>query len=176
MAGWLRKQTDVKAIEMRSAKRLWVSGVLCISLSGFATAGCGSAQRVAKVPEAGKPAAEGPHAATAKLPQSQQLSTEAKKAADDTEQAANDLLEGIKKDIGGDPYPPSNQFVNINYSDEKRILTLPGINRELAMRIIRNRPYATPTDPMAKHVLTEEEYDRIKNWLTAWDNLWTNPN
>lgn len=167
-------------------------GLLCIGLAAFPTAGCRNAQQFGQRPGIAKPApsAAGQAAAASKDGSKEsasgmqaklgndapQLKTEAKQAASNTEQVASSLITGIKEDIGADPYPSSGEIVNINYSDERRILTLPGINHDLAMKIIRNRPYATPTDLMAKHVLTQEEFNRIKSRLTAWDNLWSTPN
>lgn len=190
---------------MRGLQREWMWGLLCIGLAAFPTAGCRNAQQFGQRPGIAKPApsAAGQAAAASKdgskesasgmqaklgkdAPQlktvakqgndAPQLKTEAKQAASNTEQVASSLITGIKEDIGADPYPSSGEIVNINYSDERRILTLPGINHDLAMKIIRNRPYATPTDLMAKHVLTQEEFNRIKSRLTAWDNLWSTPN
>lgn len=104
------------------------------------------------------------------------MTTAAVQATADTEQAAKSLITGLKENLGAAaPYPPSGEIVNINYSSEDRLVKLPGIDHVLAMKIIRNRPYATPTDLMAKHVLTQNEYDRIQSRLTAWDNLWTDP-
>ena len=177
-----------------------MAGLLCIGMAAFTTAGCRNAQQFGQRPAMAKPAAstassaETPasksaakgagtdaHTAAAKPGakpeiQAPQLKTEAKQAASSTAQVASSLITGIKEEIGADPYPSSGEIVNINYSDERRILTLPGINHRLAMEIIRNRPYATPTDLMAKHVLTQEEFNRIKSRLTAWDNLWNTPN
>lgn len=176
---------------MWGVQQKWGAGLLCICLASFLIAGCRTAQQFARPAANAKPSQQGAAQPAAGVKQAeaepgigknaqqqqktQQLATEAKDAAANTEQAANDLLSGLKKDFGGDPYPSSGEIVNVNYSSEEKILTLPGINPELAMKIIRNRPYATPTDLVAKHVLTEEEYDRIKSRLTAWDNLWTNP-
>lgn len=177
---------------MRGLQREWMWGLLCIGLAAFPTAGCRNAQQFGQRPGIAKPApsAAGQAAAASKDGSKEsasgmqaklgndapQLKTEAKQAASNTEQVASSLITGIKEDIGADPYPSSGEIVNINYSDERRILTLPGINHDLAMKIIRNRPYATPTDLMAKHVLTQEEFNRIKSRLTAWDNLWSTPN
>jgi DNA uptake protein ComE-like DNA-binding protein len=188
---------DLKGFQMPGMQGKWLSGLLWIGLAAFASAGCRSAQQFAKMPANPKPATQStapPKAepavkgskssvkgsaqeAKAKpAPDEQQLRAEAKQAATDTEKTANDLLTGLRQEIGAeDPYPPSGDIVNINYSSEQRILKLPGINHTLAMKIIRNRPYATPTDLMAKHVLNKEEYERIKDRLTAWDNLWNNP-
>ncbi|HTW44057.1 MAG TPA: helix-hairpin-helix domain-containing protein [Acidobacteriaceae bacterium] len=178
---------------MERTHKPWLSALFCIGFSAFAVAGCSSAPQVANQSEPSQPAAQSavqPEAAAnkgqarnsdqkaqAKPGQSgQQLSADAQQAASDTEQMADNLLTGLKKDFGHDPYPPSDEIININYSSEERLLTLPGINHDLAMEIIRNRPYATPTDLIAKHVLTQEEFDKIKDRLTAWDNLWNNPN
>jgi DNA uptake protein ComE-like DNA-binding protein len=180
---------------MRVLQKEWVSGLLCIGLAAFTIAGCRDAQQFGQHPPVTAKPASSPAGQAAAAPASNdgltksapaakvepakdapQLKTEAKQAAANTEQAASSLITGIKKEIGADPYPSSGEIVNINYSDEKRILTLPGINHDLAMKIIRNRPYATPTDLMAKHVLTKGEYNRIKSRLTAWDNLWNTPN
>lgn len=194
-------QMGLKRSERDRDHKQWMTGLLCISLAAFSAAGCRSAQQIAKSPEnpslpaqsAAKTgdakqgdakqgdaktgdAKQGSAAAEAKPGKNdQQLNTDAKQAESDTAKAATDLIAGIKQDIGADPYPPSGEIVNINYSSEERLLTLPGINQELAMLIIHNRPYATPTDLISKHVLTKAEYDRIEKRLTAWDNLWTNP-
>jgi len=183
---------------MRGSHKKWISGTLCVGLAAFLISGCRSAQEIAMRSGNYKPAAQGASQSTpganqstttksvetpkAKLGQNKQLADEAEQAASETEQAAsetekaaNSLVTGIEKEFGPDQYPSSNEIVNINYSSEERLLSLPGINDELAMRIIRNRPYDTPTDLIAKHVLTKEQYDRIKNRLTSWDNLWANP-
>jgi DNA uptake protein ComE-like DNA-binding protein len=163
----------------------------------LAIAGCRSAQQFAPVaarpatqsaakPEAVKPAVvtkgarpvKESHAAKVVPVQDDQkkMTTAAVQATADTEQAAKSLITGLKENLGAAaPYPPSGEIVNINYSSEDRLVKLPGIDHVLAMKIIRNRPYATPTDLMAKHVLTQNEYDRIQSRLTAWDNLWTDP-
>lgn len=190
---------DSEGTEMQREWKGRIAGIVCICLATFAMAGCHSAQQVAIQPGASKPApsigsaqatgpaahgtaakdaakVDGKSAAAKPANDQQQLKTEAKQAESDTAQAAGDLLTGLKNEFDADPYPPSGEMVNINYSSEAKILTLPGINHELAMKMIRSRPYATPTDLIAKHVLTQDEYNRIKTRLTAWDNLWTQEN
>jgi len=63
-------------------------------------------------------------------------------------------------------------MVNINYANEDKLATLPGITRADARVIMNNRPYDTPLDLVYKHVVTKAEYDRIVNRVVAWDNLW----
>lgn len=181
---------------MQGVQKKLVAGLLCVGLASFIVTGCRSAQQFARQPVNQQPAEQStaqpaagaktaPHESGVKkgsreadakqTAKDQQLAVEAKTAASSTAKAAQELFTGLKTEMGDDPYPSSGEIVNINYASESHIQTLPGINHELAMRIIRNRPYATPTDLISKRVLTKGEYERIKTRLTAWDNLWTSP-
>jgi DNA uptake protein ComE-like DNA-binding protein len=59
------------------------------------------------------------------------------------------------------------ELVDINSASEKEIADLKGINKEEARKIIKNRPYARKDELVSKNVITEKDYDKIKDHIVA---------
>src|ERR1700756_1108332 len=78
-------------------------------------------------------------------------------AARDAKAVAQGVAEGLRD---GGP-------VNVNKAPADKLETLPGIDRDAAIRIINNRPYDDAYDMVKKHVLTKSEYDKIAGKVTA---------
>lgn len=63
--------------------------------------------------------------------------------------------------------PPAERRVDINHSTIDELLSVPGMGRGWAVRIVRFRPYRTKQDLMEKGVVSSEVYDRIKDFVIA---------
>ena len=59
------------------------------------------------------------------------------------------------------------ELVDINSASEKEIGDLKGINKEEAKKIIKGRPYARKDELVSKKILSEKDYDKIKDQIVA---------
>jgi DNA uptake protein ComE-like DNA-binding protein len=57
--------------------------------------------------------------------------------------------------------------VDLNKSSIEQLVALPGMNVTLAQQIIEGRPYHSKTDLIHKHLLSDNEYDPIKNLIAV---------
>ncbi len=57
--------------------------------------------------------------------------------------------------------------INLNQASLDELLTLEGVDRDMAERIIEFRPYQTRLDLIARRVLPDDVYGRIRRTLTA---------
>ena len=57
--------------------------------------------------------------------------------------------------------------VDLNSASERDLLTLPGISERDARKIIERRPYTDKNDLIKKGILSESEYDRIRDRVTT---------
>ncbi len=55
--------------------------------------------------------------------------------------------------------------VDINNASREQLQTLPGVSPQTAESIIKNRPYATPSELVQKRVVSNAEYDKIADRL-----------
>jgi DNA uptake protein ComE-like DNA-binding protein len=78
-------------------------------------------------------------------------------AAQDAKAAVQGVEEGLKKQAP----------ININKASVDDLETLPGIDEARARRIIANRPYGSSDELVNRRVLSQAEYDRIANGITA---------
>ncbi|MGB8440885.1 MAG: helix-hairpin-helix domain-containing protein [Candidatus Acidiferrales bacterium] len=60
-----------------------------------------------------------------------------------------------------------HRLVNINSASKSELMELPDISESTAGKIIRNRPYHDQEDLLAKHVVSEEQYAKIKDIVTV---------
>jgi DNA uptake protein ComE-like DNA-binding protein len=86
------------------------------------------------------------------------------KTADATAQLKSDtkaVVDGVREGLSRD------KTVNLNTATEDQLITLPGVTHTRATRVIAGRPYDDPHDVVTKHILSEEEYKRIKDRITT---------
>jgi len=86
------------------------------------------------------------------------------KTADATAQFKSDakaLAQGVKEGWNRD------RPLDLNSASKDDLLSLPGINDERAERIIAARPYREPHELVSRRILTEQEYERIKDQVSA---------
>lgn len=71
------------------------------------------------------------------------------------------VVDGVKDGMARD------KTVNINKASHEELLSLPGITKEDADRIIAERPYDNTHDLVKRHVVSESEYARIQDHVIA---------
>jgi DNA uptake protein ComE-like DNA-binding protein len=132
--------------------------VLCL----LATTGCGSSpedqrardertrDEVAKATERAKPVIE---------EAGRKIGEAAHQAAHDVKAAAEGAREGWKNG--------PHALVDINHASEIDLASLPGISRPNARRIIAGRPYGSKNDLLVKGVVSEADYEKIRDRVTA---------
>lgn len=57
--------------------------------------------------------------------------------------------------------------LDINHATRDQLTSLPGISASEADRIIANRPYQTTQSLVTKRLLSQREFDRVKDRITA---------
>lgn len=83
----------------------------------------------------------------------------AAEAADEAQAAAEGVKEGWSR--GG------HHLVNVNAATESELAELPGISRRDARRIVDARPYQDKHQLVAKGVLSESTYQKIRDRITS---------
>jgi len=86
------------------------------------------------------------------------------KTADATAQLKSDtkaVVEGVREGLSRD------KTVNLNTATEDQLIILPGVTRTRAGRVIAGRPYDDPHEVVTRHILSEEEYKRIKDRIVT---------
>jgi DNA uptake protein ComE-like DNA-binding protein len=74
---------------------------------------------------------------------------------------AKAVAEGVKEGMGRD------KTVNLNQASREDLLTLPGITERQADRIIAERPFDDAHDLVTRRVLSQQEYDKIRDRVIA---------
>jgi len=105
---------------------------------------------VAKATERAKPAIE---------EAGRKIDEAAHEAAHDVRAAAEGARDGWKN--------APHALVDVNHASEAELATLPGISQLEARKIIAGRPYARKNDLLAKGVISESDYDKIRERVTA---------
>ena len=88
-----------------------------------------------------------------------ELGQAAREAAEDARAAAQGVKEGWSRD--------HTHPLDLNTATESDLQSLPGITKTDAERIIRNRPYRSKSELFTKRILSETEYDQIRDYVTA---------
>jgi DNA uptake protein ComE-like DNA-binding protein len=89
----------------------------------------------------------------------QKLGAAAKTAAEDAQAAAQGVKDGWNRG--------THSAVDVNSASETDLAALPGMSHREARKIIANRPYSDKHDLVAKGVLTEEQYQSIRDDVAA---------
>jgi hypothetical protein len=158
-----------KGTSKRAARRSNLALHVCFAAAAMAAiAGCGyfqsggsdaaaqkerdekTREEVAKATENAKPALQ---------EAGRKIGEAAKTAAEDAEAAAQGVREGWERS--------GHSTVNVNSASVGDLETLPGVSGRDARRIVDHRPYNDKHDMVAKGVLTEQQYDRIRDIVTA---------
>jgi DNA uptake protein ComE-like DNA-binding protein len=71
------------------------------------------------------------------------------------------VVEGVKQGMSSD------KAININNASREDLLNLPGMTERDANRIIAERPFKNTHELVARHVISEAEYDKIRDRVVA---------
>ena len=82
-------------------------------------------------------------------------------ATSDFKRDAKALAQGVKEGWSRD------QPLDVNQASKDQLLSLPGMSKEGAERIIEGRPYSSASELVSRRVLSQQEYDKIKDQITA---------
>ena len=86
------------------------------------------------------------------------------KTAQATSEIKNDakaLADGVKEGWN------RNQPLDVNSASKEQLQSLPGMSTEGAERIIESRPYGSASELVSRRVISQQEYDKIKDQVTA---------
>jgi competence protein ComEA len=75
------------------------------------------------------------------------------------------VVEGVKEGMSADQIEAKT--VNINKASREDLLSLPGITDRDADRIIADRPFADAPDLVRRRVLSQAEFDKIRDRVIA---------
>lgn len=119
-------------------------GLVLTAGLGLLALGCGgdSAERERRIREEAAKAAEKARPAV-------------QEAGRDLRAAAEGAKEGWERN--------GHHVVNLNGASEESLTGLPGIDKRAARKIIDGRPYDDKRDLVRKRILSQSEYDRIKD-------------
>jgi len=87
-----------------------------------------------------------------------------RRTAEATETVRRDakaVAEGVKEGMGRE------KGININKASREDLLTLPGLSEREADRIIAERPFENAHDLVTRHVVPQEEYEKIRDRVIA---------
>jgi DNA uptake protein ComE-like DNA-binding protein len=82
-------------------------------------------------------------------------------ATSDFKRDAKALAQGVKEGWNRD------QPLDLNKASKDQLLSLPGMSTEGAERIIDGRPYRNASELVSRRVISQQEYDKIKDQVTA---------
>jgi DNA uptake protein ComE-like DNA-binding protein len=88
-----------------------------------------------------------------------------RRTAEATETVRRDtkaVVEGVKEGMGHD-----DKAIDINRASRKDLLGLPGITERDADRIVADRPFNNADDLVKRRVVSQSEYDRIRDRVIA---------
>jgi hypothetical protein len=88
-----------------------------------------------------------------------ELGQAAREAAEDARAAAQGVKEGWNHDHA---HP-----VNLNSATESELVSLPGITRTDAQKIIRGRPYRSKSELVSRGILPDADYGRIRDYVST---------
>jgi helix-hairpin-helix protein len=141
-----------------------VCATACVAFSLLVSAGCSTKQPDEQQKEReDKTRDDAAKAVERAKPEIQKAGRELGRAADEAAREARAFADGVRQGWleGG------HHLVDINSAPKSELTELPDISEITAGKIIRNRPYHDREDLLAKHVVTEEQYAKIKDIVTV---------
>lgn len=100
---------------------------------------------------------------TSQKPSPNEVREKTAQATSDIKQDAKALAQGVREGWNRD------QPLDVNTATKEQLLSLPGMSGEGADRIIAGRPYSSASQLVSRSIISETEYDKIKEQVTAKD-------
>jgi DNA uptake protein ComE-like DNA-binding protein len=76
-------------------------------------------------------------------------------------QDAKALADGVREGWSRD------KPLDVNKASKQQLSSLPGMSTEGAERIIDGRPYGSASELVSRRIISQQEYDKIKDQITA---------
>jgi hypothetical protein len=96
-----------------------------------------------------------------------QLAADTKVAAANAVNGVNAVAQGVKEGINSNKQGENSDLVDINSASTASIAMLPGISISKAHDIVKGRPYRNAHALVHRGLLTQEQYDRVADKITA---------
>lgn len=96
-----------------------------------------------------------------------ELAADSKVAAANAVDGVNAIAQGVKEGVNSPKSADSGDRVDINSAATARIALLPGVSLTKARDIVKGRPYDSPRELVGRGLLTQAEYARIADKITA---------
>lgn len=74
---------------------------------------------------------------------------------------AKAVAEGVREGLS------RNKPLDLNQATKEQLKNLPGFTDARADRVIATRPYSSSQELVSRHVLTSQQYQRVKDRVTA---------
>ena len=100
---------------------------------------------------------------TSQKPSPDEVREKTAQATSDIKRDAQALAQGVKEGWSRD------QPFDMNKASKEQLQSLTGMSAEEAQRIIDARPYSSTSELRSRRVISEQEYDKIKDQITAKD-------
>jgi DNA uptake protein ComE-like DNA-binding protein len=100
-------------------------------------------------------------ACTSQKPSPDEVREKTAQATADIKQDAQALAQGVREGWNRD------RPLDVNKASKEQLLSLPGISSEGADRIIAERPYSSTSELFTRQVISQTEYEKIKDQITA---------
>jgi len=82
-------------------------------------------------------------------------------ATSDIKRDAQAVAQGVREGWNRD------KPLDLNRASKDQLLSLPGMSSEAADRVIAGRPYSNAHELVSRRAISEQEYDKIKEQVTA---------
>lgn len=96
-----------------------------------------------------------------------ELAAQSKVAAANAVDGVNAIAQGVKEGVNSPKSADNGDRVDINSASTARIALLPGVGLTKAQDIVKGRPYDSPRALVRHGLLTQTEYERIADKITA---------
>jgi DNA uptake protein ComE-like DNA-binding protein len=95
------------------------------------------------------------------------LAAESKVAAANAVDGVNAIAKGVKDGVNSPKSADDGGRVDINNASTARLALLPGVSLTKAQDIVKGRPYDSPRELVHRGLMTQAEYQRIADKVTA---------
>jgi DNA uptake protein ComE-like DNA-binding protein len=151
-------------VNMASGRRAKIFTICCLTVLGVGLSGCAPNETEQQRKERENRTRDEAAKATERAkPEIQAAGRELGRAAEQAAREARAFAEGVRQGW----ISAGHHVVNINSASESELMELPNISRAEARKIIRGRPYHDSQELITKHVVSDDEYAKIKDIVTV---------